>query len=81
LAGRRLRAQHASGRHGDLLLSAGDANAHAYSDGDTISNANGHAYTYAEAHSDAASAPNTASAADAAVIVGDLVNRDRELAR
>jgi hypothetical protein len=66
LAGRRLRARHACGRHGNLRLSAGDTyananrDAHSYADSDTDGYTDG--YTTA---SHAQAAANTASSADA----------------
>src|SRR6266496_1781926 len=81
LAGRRLRAQHAGGRHGDLLLPAGDAHAHANCNTDTNCDANTNCdatptYSYAAADSDTKTAPNSAPAS---LTAGELVKRLKEV--
>jgi hypothetical protein len=72
LAGSRLRARHACGRHGNLRLSADDtyANANSDSDSNTIGDAyrDGDGDTHGDTgttDSDTTAAPNAASAADA----------------
>jgi hypothetical protein len=73
---RRLRAQHAGSRHGDLLRSGAKSYAYAHTDGngycnsdrnsnttdDTVTYTNGYANTDWKTYSDAASAPDTISA-------------------
>jgi hypothetical protein len=80
LAGRRLRARHACGRHGNPLpLSAGDSHANTnsdtngYTDGDANGNTDGDANTdanAAQADADAKAAAHAVPSADALRMVG-----------
>jgi hypothetical protein len=85
LARRRLRAQFAGCRHGDLLLPAGksdaNANGHANSyahangngNGDADVHANGNANTYSKGDTEAA--PDAASSSDASMTAGLVIGK------